>query len=177
MSAAIVVALGMASATAVAQQEAGAAPAGPGDYGKGDDYGKGGDHGKPGDRWSHGDHDRPMPSQFIEARIAYIKTALQITPQQMQQFNAVADVMRKHAKAMDAKMAAWKAKADGDHATRPDPIAMLEHRQKALTEASADLAETIAAWKPLYATFSDAQKEIAPRVMGGHGGWHHGMGR
>jgi hypothetical protein len=117
---------------------------------------------------------------MIEARLAYIKTALQITPAQTAQWNSVADVMRKHAKAREAEMASWRADHDeGKSNTRPDPITMLERRQKAMSEASADLAETIAAWKPLYATLSDAQKEIAPEVMGGrdHHEWRHGFGR
>jgi hypothetical protein len=161
---AISAAISIASASAAAQQTS-SPPSAPADKA---------------DHWKHDEHHGMMPAQLIEARLAYIKTALQITPAQTAQWNAVADVMRKHAKARESEMAQWRAAHDGDQPhTRPDPIAMLEHRQKAMAEASADLAETIAAWKPLYASFSDDQKKIAPEVIGGHGQheWHHGFGR
>jgi hypothetical protein len=119
-----------------------------------------------------------LPSQMVEARLAFIKTALQITPAQGPQWDAFANYMRKRAKARDekvkemqAKMEAWKS---GDH-KRPDPIEMLEHRQKALTEAQANLTDFIAVVKPLYASFSDSQKEMAGQVLSEHHG-HHGMG-
>ena len=125
--------------------------------------------------------DRPhmMPSQMVEARLAFLKTALQITPAQTAQWNAVADVMRKHAKARDAKFAEMHAKMDAmkDGDKRPDPIARLEHHQKMLTETSADMGELITFLKPLYATLSDSQKEIAGEVLERHGGMMgHGPG-
>ena len=52
-----------------------------------------------------------------------------------------------------------------------------------MTERAADLQELIAAAKPLYASLSDDQKEIANHLLmhgmehhewGGHGGWEHG---
>ena len=118
-----------------------------------------------------------MPSQLIEARLAFIRTALQITPAQTTQWNAVADVMRKHAKARDETFAEMRAKMDAmrDGEKRPDPVAMLEHRQKRLTEASANMAEMIAVLKPLYATLSDSQKDIAAEVLERHGGMGRGM--
>ncbi|MDB5392744.1 MAG: hypothetical protein JWM91_250 [Rhodospirillales bacterium] len=138
----------------------------------------------------HGGRDREhhhmMPGQMIEARLAYIKTALQITPAQMTQWNAVADIMRKHAKTRDEKFAAMHAKMQDmkdDERQRPDPITMLEHRQKMLTDASANMAEMIAVLKPLYAALSDSQKEIAAEVLEhgrggmGHGGWGRGEER
>jgi hypothetical protein len=131
--------------------------------------------------WDH-EHHHMMPSQMIEARLAYIKTALQITPAQTTQWNAFADVLRKQAKERDEKFAAmkakWDASKDGDKdKQRPDPITMMEHRQKMLTEASAHMAEFIAAAKPLYASLSDSQKETAAEVLEhGHGHEHGGWG-
>jgi hypothetical protein len=118
------------------------------------------------------DHMRPhlMPGQLIEARLAFIKTALQITPAQTTQWNAVAEVMRKHAKARDEKITEMRAKMDAmkDGEKRPDPVTMLEHRQKMLVEASANMAEMIAVLKPLYATLSDSQKDVAAEVLERH---------
>jgi hypothetical protein len=160
MAAALVAGLGVAATAAIAQQAA--APAG--------------DH----KGWKH-EHHGMMPSQMVEARLAYIKTALQITPNQSAQWNAFADVLRKQAKARDAKVtemrAKWEQHKDGD--AKPDLLTMMEHRQQMLTTASANMGEYITALKPLYASLSDSQKEIAPQVLGHHhhGGWGHQGGR
>ncbi len=163
MAAAVVAGLSIAATAAIAQQAA--APA--------TDQ-KDGKH----------EHHHMMPSQMVEARLAYIKTALQITPAQSAQWNAFADFLRKQAKARDEKMtemrARWEQHKDGD--AKPDLVARMEMRQKMLTDASAHMSEYIAALKPLYASLSDSQKEIAPEVLGhhghdGHGGWQHQGGR
>jgi hypothetical protein len=131
--------------------------------------------------WGH-DHHHMLPGQMIEARLAYIKTALQITPAQTAHWNALADVLRKEAKARDEMIAAMRAKVDEkkDDTARPDLMTMMEHRQTMLEKASANMGERIAALKPLYASFSDSQKEIAAQVLHEHGhrsGWGHGAGR
>ena len=160
MAAVVVAGLSIVATAAIAQQAA--APA---------QDGKDGKH----------EHHHMMPSQMVEARLAYIKTALQITPAQTAQWNAFADVMRKQAKVRDEKItemrAKWEQQKDGD--ARPDLMTMMEHRQKMLTTASANIGEYIAALKPLYASLSDSQKEIAPQVLGHHhhGGWGHQGGR
>ena len=161
IAAAIVAGLGIAGTAAIAQQQA-AAPAQDG-------------------KVSHHERHGMLPSQRAEARLAYIKTALQITPAQTAQWNAFADVVRKQAKARDAKIeemrAKWEQRKEGD--ARPDLIQRLEMRQQMLTAASANTGELLTALKPLYASLSDSQKEIAPELLGhhGHGEWHHGGGR
>jgi periplasmic protein CpxP/Spy len=158
MAAALVAGLGVAATAAIAQQAV-----------------------APGKDNGQHEHHHMMPSQMVEARLAYIKTALQITPAQTTQWNAFADVVRKHAKARDEKItemrAKWEQHKDGD--AKPDLLTMMEHRQQRLNAASANMGEYIAALKPLYASLSDSQKEIAPQVLGrhGHGGWQHGGGR
>ncbi len=129
-------------------------------------------HGAKDGHW--GEHPGPKAGDLVEARIAYIKTALRITPAQTAQFNVVADLMRKEAKERDAKMAEWQSRKPDDH-TRPDPIVMLEHRQTMLRDGAAKLGETIAAWKPLYASLDDSQKQLLPAILGhqGHHGWGH----
>jgi len=160
----MVAGLGIAGTAAIAQQQA-AAPSQDGKDGKG---------------WHH-EHHGMLPSQRAEARLAYIKTALQITPAQTAQWNAFADVVRKQAKERDAKVEEMRAKfeqrKEGD--ARPDLIARMEMRQKMLNAASANVGEYLTALKPLYASLSDSQKEIAPQVLGhhGHGDWHHQGGR
>ena len=162
IAAAMVAALGVAGTAAIAQQQAAATAQ--------DSKG------------SHHEHHGMLPSQRAEARLAYIKTALAITPAQTAQWNAFADVVRKQAKARDAKVEEMRAKfeqrKEGD--ARPDLIARLEMRQKMLTAATANTGEMLTALKPLYASFSDSQKQTAAEVLNrheGHGGWHHMGGR
>src|SRR5689334_7138150 len=49
-------------------------------------------------------------SERVEARIAYIRTALKITDAQNAQFENFANVLRKHAKDRDQRMEAFRAK-------------------------------------------------------------------
>jgi LTXXQ motif family protein len=166
IAAAIVTGLGVAGTAAIAQQHGGA-PA---------QDGKTGDGGF----WRR-DHDGLLPSQRAEARLAYIKTALQITPAQTAQWNAFADVVRKHAKERDARVAEMRAKFDQHHDgdNSPDLMERLEFRQKMLSTAAANADELLNALKPLYASFSDSQKQIAAEVLNRHGegGRHHMDGR
>jgi hypothetical protein len=158
IAAAMVAGLGVAATAAIAQQQA-SAPA------------------QDGKEWRHG-HDHMLPSQRAEARLAYIKTALQITPAQTAQWNAFADIVRKQAKERDAKVAEmrakWEQRKEGD--ARPDLMERLEFRQKMLSTAAANTGELLTALKPLYASLSDSQKEIASDVLSHHGrgGWMHG---
>jgi uncharacterized protein HemX len=160
IAAAMVAGLGIAGTAAIAQQQA-AQPAQDG-------------------KASH-EHHGMLPSQRAEARLAYIKTALQITPAQTAQWNAFADVVRKQAKERDAKVEEMRAKFEQrkDNDQRPDLVERLEFRQKMLSTAAANTGELLTALKPLYATFSDSQKQAAVEVLGhhGHDGWHHMGGR
>jgi protein CpxP len=127
------------------------------------------------------EHHHMLPGQLIEARLAYLKTALQITPAQTTQWNAFADVLRKEARARDEMITAMRAKMDEKKDDKaPDLVTMMEHRQQMLRKASANVDERLAALKPLYASLSDSQKEIAAQVLRDHGhrgGWGHGAGR
>jgi hypothetical protein len=129
------------------------------------------------------EHHFPLPSEMVEPRLAFAKTALKITDTQTKQWNAVADVIRKQAKDRDARVTAMRAYRD----TKFTLVDRMEQREKALTQQAADLAELTAAIKPLYAVLSDDQKETANHLlmhgMGhgehgrfGHGGWHGGDG-
>ena len=122
-------------------------------------------------------------SERVEARIAYIRTALKITDAQGSQFEAFANVLRKHATDMDQRMQKRRAAMGQPGAQRPDvrnvsAIERLERQQQRMTQRSARLGEVITAAKPLYASFSPEQKQIADEMLsrrGGRGG-HHGGG-
>jgi hypothetical protein len=137
-----------------------------------------------------------MPSERVEARLAYAKTALKITDGQQQQWETFANVMRKQARSMDQRFQQRRAQFEagraargeaGQAARRPDErnvnaIERLERTQQRMAERSARLNEVIAAAKPLYASLSPEQKQIADGMLasrgrGGHGQHHRGMHR
>jgi hypothetical protein len=125
-----------------------------------------------------------MPSERIEARLAYARTALKITDAQQSQWESFANVLRKHARDMDQRVQsrmAQREQAGGQRAERPQVSAIerLERRQQRLEQRSARLNEVVAAAKPLYAAFSPEQRQIADRMLsreghrrGPHGGGH-----
>jgi hypothetical protein len=120
---------------------------------------------------------RPLPSERVEPMLAYAKASLKITAQQEAAWNAVADVVRKHAKAHDEDVKKMRAnfEAARDAKTPPTPpngIEMLQRQQQRLTQRAKELDELLTAAKPLYASLSDEQKKAADRLL-----HHGGMGR
>jgi len=124
-----------------------------------------------------------MPSERVEARLAYQKTALKITDAQAPQWNAFANVVRKHAQQADQRMQERRARmeqAKGGERKQPTAIERLERRQQFLTVALSRSSEMLAVQKPLYAALSPEQKQVADEVFaprGGRGGHHRGGGR
>ena len=129
-----------------------------------------------------------LPSQRVEARLAAARTALNITAAQNTLWENFAGVMRTQAQAMDQRFqqrrAAWEAaKAQGTdpRANRPQVSAIerLERRQQRLQDSSARLNDVLAAAKPLYASFTPEQKQVADQMLAqrghGHGKGHHRM--
>ncbi len=120
---------------------------------------------------------RPLPGERIEARLAYAKTALKITPAQETQWNALANVLRRHAATMDQQVTQRRA------ANRDQPASAIERltrRQTLMSEAAARMGEVLEAAKPLYAVLSDEQKKEADALLnragpsrGGHGPHRH----
>lgn len=103
----------------------------------------------------------PLPSEKIDAELAYMATALKITPEQTAQWNKVAGVLRETARHRDARIVTLQASLDEAAARPADPIAALERRQSGLAEESRDLADLIAVAKPLYAMLSADQRKAA----------------
>ena len=123
-------------------------------------------------------------AERTEARMAYVKTALKITDAQGSQWESFANVMRKHARDRDQRMESFRAKrAQGTQgAQRPDrrnvsAIDRMEFMQKRMTERSARLSEVIAAAKPLYATLSPEQKQVADGMFSRQGRSGHRGGQ
>ena len=133
-------------------------------------------------RSAQAQHAFRMPSERSEARLAYVKTALKITDAQAPQWDAYANVVRKHAQAADQRMQARhasmeQAKAAGSERKQLTAIERLERRQQFLATAAARSGELLAVQKPLYAALSPEQQRVADEIFAprGHRGFHRGM--
>lgn len=130
-------------------------------------------------RRHHDQHAFRLPSERIEARLAYLKTAMKITDAQQPQWDAFAATLRKQAREADERIQARGSKmAQGRKDTPPTAVERMEFRQARLAAASARLSETLAAAKPLYAALTPEQQKVADEVLAprGHGMFRrHGM--
>jgi len=102
---------------------------------------------------------------LTDIRIAVVKAALQLTPDQEKLWPPVEDAIRTRAKNRDARIAAIAKRLEDLHDRGPvdalqnrDPVAFLQRRAEALAQRSADLNKLASAWEPLYKTLSPDQK-------------------
>lgn len=117
-----------------------------------------------------------MMAAHIDGWLAFLKTELKITDAQSAQWNAFADALRANVKGMQDMRASMMEKRD-QPAALPDRLALLEKMLSAHLDAVHRLK---AAADPLYASFSDEQKETAEEVlrpMGMMRGMIRGRGR
>jgi hypothetical protein len=126
-------------------------------------------------------HHRALPGERIDARLAYLKTALKITPAQEKQWNALAAVLRRQAHDRDAQIQQRREARESQGQTERTPstaIERLERRQQALADEAKRTGAVLAAAKPLYASLSDDQKQTADELLShsGRGHFHHGRG-
>jgi len=122
------------------------------------------------------------PTERVEARLAYIKTALKITDGQQPQWDAFAGFLRTQAAEREKRMGEWHARkergSERHEHRRPTAIERMERAQEFHAAAIHRLNEQLEVEKPLYAALSSEQKQVADQVLGshGHGGMHgHGM--
>lgn len=102
---------------------------------------------------------------LTEVRIAIVKAALQLTPDQEKLWPPVEDAIRNRAKNREARIAAIAKRLEELHDRGPidalrdrDPVAFLQRRAEALAQRSADLNKLAGAWEPLYKTLSPDQR-------------------
>jgi hypothetical protein len=102
---------------------------------------------------------------LTDARIAVVKFALQLTPEQEKNWAAVEEAIRARAAGRQARLANKRERAGelGDKnaiemVRDRDPIAFLNRRADALAQRAAELKRLAAAWQPLYETLSAEQK-------------------
>lgn len=128
-------------------------------------------------RFHHGKQAFSLPGERVEARLAYIRTALKITDAQQTQWDNFAGVMRKQAKEADTRIQEHRAKmVAGTERKRPNAIERLERQQAFMATASARIGERLTVQKPLYAALSPEQQQIADKVLAGHDGKRGGRG-
>jgi hypothetical protein len=122
-----------------------------------------------------------LPSERVEARLAYLQTALKITDAQKPQWENFASAMRRQARESDKRVQEGRAQmAEHSDRQRLSTIERLERRQQMMAAGAQRLNELIVAGKPLYAAFTPEQKQIADGLLaprhgrGGHNR-HRGM--
>jgi hypothetical protein len=132
----------------------------------------------------HHGESRPFskPTERVEAKLAYTKTALKITDAQQAVWDAYAARMRQQAAEREKKMQDWRARmaqAKGPHEHRQASlIERMERAQAFHADAIKRIGETLEVQKPLYAALSDEQKKVADVVLAQRGPemTHRGMG-
>ncbi len=112
--------------------------------------------------------ERMMPGQFVDGRIAFLKAELKITPAQEAQWQQVEAAMRENAKTLDQTITT----ARQNHGNM-DAVQRLELREQFAKVRVDNDARLLAAFKPLYASLSPEQQQMANQLVGAHHHWHH----
>jgi Spy/CpxP family protein refolding chaperone len=112
--------------------------------------------------------ERMMPGQFVDGRVAFWKAELKITPAEEGQWQQVAAAMRENARALDQTITA----ARQNHGNM-DAIQRLELREEFAKVRADNDARLLGALKPLYASLSPEQQQMANQLVGAHHHRHH----
>jgi periplasmic protein CpxP/Spy len=120
-----------------------------------------------GERHEHGG--RMLPSQLVEGRIAFLKAELKITPAEEPQWQQFAAVMRQNAQALDQAI----DNARGHRNAAANALERMEMRAQFAKLRADSEARLVTVFRPLYASLSPEQQQVAGQLMAGHG-WHHG---
>jgi Spy/CpxP family protein refolding chaperone len=114
----------------------------------------------------HGMADRGF---MLDARIAGMKAALNLTPEQEKSWAPFEAAVRE---AATMRMEAMRARReDMDKGERPSPIARMNEMSEHLAQASGELKKVAEAAKPLYDSLDETQKRhFGPLVMSLRGG-------
>jgi periplasmic protein CpxP/Spy len=110
------------------------------------------------------------PGQLIDGRLAFLKTELKITPGQEAQWQQFAAVMRQNAQSLDQAI----ANARQHRGTAMNAVERMAIRGQFTKVRAENEARLLTAFKPLYASLSPAQQQVANALMTPHAGWRHG---
>ena len=111
---------------------------------------------------------RMMPGQFVDGRIAFLKAQLKITPAQEAQWQQVEAAMRENAKTLDQTITTAR-----QNRGNIDAVQRLELRAQFAKVRVDNDARLLAAFKPLYASLSPEQQQMANQVVGTQHPRHH----
>jgi protein CpxP len=124
----------------------------------------------------HSDRAFSRPTERVEARLAYIRTALRITDGQQAQWDAYANLVRKYAQDREQRFKSRQPAGEHGRARqrRPNAIERLEKAQSFHAEAVTRIGQLLAVQKPLYAVLSPEQREVADVVLKPYAGSRDG---
>jgi len=107
------------------------------------------------------------PTERVEARLAYVKTALKITNEQQAQWDAYANLVRKYAQEREQRFKSRQSAGEHRHSRRQrlNAIERLEKAQSFHAEAVTRISQLLAVQKPLYAVLSPEQQKVADVVL------------
>ena len=111
---------------------------------------------------------RMMPGQIVDGRIAFLKTELKITPAQETQWQQVEAAMRENAKNLDQRISTARQNRSGI-----DAVQRLELREQFAKMRADNDARLLTAFKPLYASLSPEQQQMANQLVAAHHHLHH----
>jgi hypothetical protein len=96
-------------------------------------------------------------NEMRDTRIAIVKTALQLRPEQQQLWPAVESAIRARSEARQKRIADLQARMDKP-APDMDPVQIVKTRADMLAQRADGLKKLADAWQPLYATLDQDQK-------------------
>jgi hypothetical protein len=106
-------------------------------------------------------------AHLTDLRIALVKAALQLTPEQEKYWPALEEAIRSRSAGRQKRLAAL---ADLRQEQDVDPFKILHLRADNLAERGAELKKLLDAWQPLLPTLSSDQKErmliLGARILG-----------
>jgi protein CpxP len=113
-------------------------------------------------------HARMLPSQLVDGRIAFLKAELKITPAQETQWQQVATAMQQNATALDRVIGNARQQSGS-----MDAVQRLTLREQFAKIHADNDARLLTAFKPLYASLSPEQQQMANTLVAAHHGRHH----
>jgi periplasmic protein CpxP/Spy len=111
---------------------------------------------------------RMLPGQLVDGRIAFLKAELETTSPQETQWQQVAAAMRENANVLDQAITTTRQNRSNMNA-----VQRIELREQFAKVHADNDARLLAAFKPLYASLSPEQQQVANQLVAPHHERHH----
>jgi periplasmic protein CpxP/Spy len=111
---------------------------------------------------------RMLPGRLVDGRIAFLKAELKITSEQETQWQSVASALRQNANALDQVINSARQQRGA-----MDAVQRLTEREQFDKVRTENDDRLLSAFKPLYASLSPEQQQIASQLLVQHHGWRH----